>query len=564
LPTQLLKLLNTKLPGILQLCVLLTVWSAISGTGLLGMPSVVFADDTIAESAAIEAFEDEVIKDEESIEAFEEDSSEDAESLEDFDEGSSEEDSSEFDEDWDEGFDEDWDDEFDEDEESVSSSSPFTWRFESAFKNIIQTDRELYFEDAWKKNEISALFEFTYGDSDDYLFSVTGLYFFPTFINDTIGDDYVYSSSSKTYRNLRISSSSSEVIFREFYYNWSRDKYRVRIGNQIFGWGTADFINSTSYFNPSDFRELLFKDEDQVALGVPSVSSLFFFENFTVETVFVPIHTAAAFPETGNYWSVKMVEDSYPLIFGDENPMEANSKNFGYGARAASTWEGMDFSFSGYHGPDNEPVILPLSTVLIENQTVSLLVEPQYFIVDYLGFDFAFTYEDFVFQVEAAYSPNKSGFIQQDMDRPQDLTFPFDTRKTDYLSYSVGFNYFIPLQKLLPGHAGESLFTMEWFQAQYFEDDIERPQITNFLTCRFQDAYFDDRVSISMTGILETRNNGVILWPQIGYDFQNGFKVEFGYTAIDGQGEGDYQKDSIFYYYKDNDFITVNLRYAFP
>jgi hypothetical protein len=458
----------------------------------------------------------------------------------------------------------DWDDDFDEGEEGASPASTFTWRFESAFKNIIQTDRELHFEDAWKKNEISALFEFQYGSSDDYLFSVTGLYFFPTFINDTIGDDYVYSSSSKTYRNLRISSESSEVIFRELYYNWSREKFRVRVGNQIFGWGTADFINSTSYFNPSDFRELLFKDQDQVALGVPSVSSLFFFEKFTVETVFVPIHTATVFPETGNYWSVKMVEDSYPLIFGDANPMETNSKNFGYGARAASTWQGMDFSFSGYHGPDNEPVILPFGTVLIENQTVSVLVEPQYFIVDYFGFDCVFTYEDFVFQVEAAYSPNKSGFIKQDTSKPQDLTFPYDTRKTDYLAYSLGLNYFIPMQKLLPGHAGESLFTIEWFQAQHFDDDIQRPQITDFLTCRYQDAFFDDRVSISMTGIIETRNGGVILWPQIGYDFQNGFKAEFGYTAIDGHGEGDYEKDSIFYYYKDNDFITVNLRYAFP
>ena len=549
-----LRLIFIKVIGILKPFLLIIAICAVLGTGLLQMPSVVFADDAIAESGVYEEL------DADSTEEFEEDSIEGPESFEAFEEDAGEEDSGEED-DWE--LEDDWDDEFDEEGENASLS-PFTWRFESVFKNIIQTDREKRLEDAWEKNEISALFEFQYGNSDDYLFSLTGLYFFPTFINDTIGDDYEYSSSSKTYRNLRISSASSEIIFRELYYNWSREKFRVRIGNQIFGWGTADFINSTSYFNPSDFRELLFKDEDQVALGVPAISGLFFFEAFTVETVFVPIHTAAAFPETGNYWAVKMVEDSYPLIFGDANPMDAVSKNFGYGVRIASTYEGVDFSFSGYHGPDNEPVLLPSSTVLIENQTVSILIDPQYFIVDYAGFDFAFTYEDFVFQVEAAYSPNKSGFIKQDTSQPQDLIFPYDTRKTDYLSYSVGFNYFIPLQKLLPGHAGESLFTIEWFQAQYFDDDIERPQITDFLTCRFQDAYFDDRVSISMTGILETRNGGVIFWPQIGYDFQNGFDVEVGYVAIAGDGEGDYQKDSLFYYYKDNDFIMVTVKYAFP
>jgi len=462
-------------------------------------------------------------------------------------------------------FEEDWEASVDSGKKAEEPpGSAFTWRMEAAFENIIQTDREKHLEDAWKKNEVSALFEFQYGTADDYLFSLTGLYFFPTFLNDTIGDDYQYSSESNTCRNLRISGESSEVIFRELYYNVTRKKFRLRAGNQIYGWGTADFINATSYFNPSDFRELLFKDEDQVALGVPSVSGLFFLKGFTVETVFVPVHTASPYPDTGNFWAVKEVEGSYPLIFGDDDPMDANSKNFGYGARLAATREGVDFSFSGYHGPDHSPVLVPFSTVLIENQPVSILVQPEYFIVDYLGADASFARGDFTFQAEAAYSPNKSSFVKQDTTRPQDLTFPYDTEKTDYLAYSLGFNYFIPLQKILPGHAGESLFIMEWYQAQYFDDAVERPQITDFLTCRFQDTYLDDRISLSMTAIFETRNTGVILWPKIGYDFQNGFKVEAGYVSIDGHDEGDYRKDSIFSYYDDNDFIMVNVRYAFP
>lgn len=544
----------------MRLLILITVGCVISGAGLSVVPSFAFADEVVVESDPFADFDDESDQDfgQDFDNEFDNEFDNDFDEFEDGDEALASASEEDF------GFDEDWDAAFDDNESSAASTPAFTWRFESAFENIIHTDRKRHFKDAWEKNEISALFEFQYGDADDYLFSQTGLYFFPTFISDTAGEEYVYSSESKTYRNLRISSDASEVIFRELYYNWSRKKFRVRVGNQIIGWGTADFLNSTSYFNPSDLRELLFKDEDQVALGVPSVSGLFFLKGFTVETVFVPVHTAAVFPETGNFWAVKKVEDEYPVIFGDANPMDANSKNFGYGARLASTYKGIDFSFSGYHGPDKDPVLLPSGTVLIENQTVSVLVQPEYFIVDYVGFDSAFTYEDFVFQVEAAYSPNKSGFVRQDTTRPQDLTFPYDTRKTDYLSYSIGVNYFIPLRKLLPGHAGESLFTLEWYQAGYFDDDIEEPQITDFLTCRFQDTYFGDRISVSMTGIVETRNNGVVLWPQIGYDFLNGFAVEVGYVAIDGHGEGDYQKDSIFYYYKDNDFIMVNIRYAFP
>jgi len=244
--------------------------------------------------------------------------------------------------------------------------------------------------------------------------------------------------------------------------------------------------------------------------------------------------------------------------------MASNSENFGYGARIASTYQGIDFSFSGYHGPDNDSVLVPLRTVLEENQIVSVLAQSQYFIVDYVGFDFSMSYSDFVFQIEAAYSPNKSGFINQDTDQPQEMEFPFKTEKTDYLAYSIGFNYFFPLQKYLDGHAGETLFTFEWYQAQYFKDYINPPLITDFFTARFQDSYFDDRIKVSLTGIIETRNGGRILWPQIGYDFLNGFEIELGYIDINGHGEANINEDSLFYYFKDNDFIMVNFRYAYP
>jgi len=460
-------------------------------------------------------------------------------------------------------FDEDWEDGLSEESEVSDSSSTFTWRLETAFRNYVSTIQELPFEEAYKKGEFFFRLEMQYGDSNDYLFSLTDLYFYPTFINDTIGEDLPYSQETETYRGLRISSESVELNFRELYYNWTRSKFRVRAGNQLFSWGTADFLNPTSYFNPMDLRELLFKDQEEIRFGVPSLSGLIFFESFTFEAVFVPVHVEAALPSTDHFWAVKTIEGSYPVVFGESESMDVNSRNFGYGARTGSTYRGIDFSLSGYHGPDNQPLLVPYNTLLIPNQAVAVVVQPQYFIADFIGFDFSFSYDDFVLQFEAAFSPNKTGFVKQDTDQPQDITFPFDTRETDSLSYSVGLNYFIPLQKLIPEHGGESLFTVEWHQSQYFDDDINPPQIRDLLTCRFQDTYFDERVSLSLTGIFEFRRNGTILWPQLGYDFLNGFKVEAGYIDISGHGEGDINDDSIFYYFRDNDFVMVNFLYAF-
>lgn len=448
---------------------------------------------------------------------------------------------------------------------SVTDDSPdLTWSVDAAFENFFNTREDLDFEDAWKKQEVATHLDVKYGSSDRYLKTVTDLYFFPTFLNDDIGDDYSYSPESRTYRNLRISTEDSEVIFREFYYNWLFDNYRLRIGNQVYAWGTADGLNSTAYLNPVDLRELLLKDEDEFRLGVPSASGMIFFSDFTLQLVFVPIHTAAAIPSTGHFWSVKEVDGQYPVYWDRPEPMDIEAENFGYAARLSSTWKGVDFSVSGYHGPDNDMTLLPTRTVLIPGRSIGIEVEPRSYVVDYVGADFSAPCGDLVFNAEAAYSPNKHGIVEQNTDQPQTLDFPYDTRETDYLSYSVGFNYFIPLQKLIPGHAGDSLFTLEWYQAAYFDDAIEEPNITDLLSFQFQDSYFDKKVKVWLTTIFETRRGGVIVWPRLGYDFQNGFEAELGWVGINGKGEGDYDEDALFYYYRDNDLITFELSYAFP
>ncbi len=459
-------------------------------------------------------------------------------------------------------FEEDWS--MDDDFSMGEDASNFTWRTELAFENLFNTRREEDFDDAYKKNEISARFEFTYGTSRTFLKSITDVYVMPTFINGDIGDDYVYSEDTDLKRNLRVTGRESEINFRELYFNYPLGNGHIRAGNQIYAWGTADFVNATAYINPRDLRELLFIDEDHLKLGVPSVSGMVFFDRFTLELVWVPVHVAAAIPPTGNFWSVREVDNDYPVFFDESKPVAATAEHFGYSARISSSYKGMDFSFSGYHGPDTEPLFRPVSTVLVPNEPVGVRVRPYYDVVNYVGFDFSTTRGDFVFQAEGAYSPNKSGYVDPDGDNPIDIDFPLPVERSDYFAYSIGFNYFIPMHQLLPGHAGDSLFTMEWFQAEFLDRDLNEPVLSHVLTTRYQDEFFDKRIHVSLTGIFELRDGGVIFWPQLAYDFQNGFKLELDYAAIDGEGKGDFDEDATFYYYRKNDFIMVTLRYAYP
>jgi len=224
----------------------------------------------------------------------------------------------------------------------------------------------------------------------------------------------------------------------------------------------------------------------------------------------------------------------------------------------------MDISLSAYHGPDTQPVIRPYHTDLTPGKPVGIVVRPEYHIVDYIGADFSMTRGDFVISGETAVSPDKTGTLKQDTSDAVNIVFPYPLKRSPYFSYSLGFNYFIPMEKFIPGHSGDALFTMEWFQARYTDPDISAPEITDILTTRFQDDYLDGRIHLSLTGIFETRRGGAILWPQVGYDFKNGYKLECGYASISGSGNDTFESDSLLRYFKDNDFIQVTLRYAYP
>ena len=461
-------------------------------------------------------------------------------------------------------FDENWSMDVAPQEQGSAAARKLTWRVSAAFKNLINARRSREFQDAWEKDEIAVRLECKYGTTERYLNAITDAFFYPTFISDTVGDEYIYSDKTRIARNGTISSRKGELVFRELYYNYTVGKSRYRLGNQIYAWGTADFMNSTAYINPQDLRELIFKEQNQIKMGVPSVSGMFFFNRFTMELVWIPIHTAARLPETGNFWAAKTVEGHYPLYFGEPAPMDANSENFGYAARLATSFSGIDMSISGYHGPDREPVLLPYQTVITPGEPLGVMVRPEYHRVDFIGGDFSMSRGDLVVQAEAAYSPDKSGFIKQDTQYADRIIFPFSTKRSGYYSYSAGFNYFIPMHRFIRGHTGDALFTLEWYQARYTDGNINSPLLTDLLTCRYQDDFFDKRLHFSVTSVFETRRGGLIFWPAVEWDLQNGFKIEFAYAAITGQGRGEWENDSVFYYFRNNDFIMVNLRYAYP
>ncbi len=452
---------------------------------------------------------------------------------------------------------------FASEENDPYESRTFTIEGFIELENFLNTYEDQDFEDANVKNEIRTRLEITYGTDTLFLYAVPNIYLASGLLGDDFSKTYDYSDETKTYRNLRFSASSHEVLLSELYLNYTHDKFRMRVGNQIYGWGTADFFNPTSYFNPYDMREILYKDEDEYKAGVPSVSGMIFLNNFTLELVYVPIHIPEVLTPKNNFWSFNIDNYQLPIVFGETDELDREASNDGFGARLSTSIKSADVSFSCYHGPDKDTLFLPFQTHLVQNNPVAVLVTPQYYVIDAAGIDFSMSMDAFVLQFETAYFSNKRGVEEQTFNELGDISFPYKVRKSDYISYTIGFTYFIPLYNFIEGHEGETILALEWFQAHYFEDNLSKPILTDLIFFRFQDSFFSNHLYLTFTGIFDTEKQGYSIWPKIGYDFQNGFSVELSYAEIAGESDEENTTESIFYYFRNNDVLMLRLKYAF-
>ncbi len=451
-----------------------------------------------------------------------------------------------------------------ESREGERCGAELSWNGFVEFESFVNTGMGQNFRNANMKNEIRNRLEIKYGTENVYLFTASNMYLFQTYLNDHAQETYAYSQDWNVSRNLRISSQEAELCFDELYLNYGMGNFRLRMGNQIYGWGTADAFNPTSYFNPSDMREMIFREDDENKAGVPSLSGMFFLGDYTLEAVFVPVHIPMIMPPEGNFWSLPVSDSDFEsVIFDEPEELDANISNCGYGLRLSTSAGGVDISLSGYRGPDKDPLLIPDEILYMSGMPVGIRVKQRSSVVSMLGVDLSSVIGDFVVQFEAAYSPDKAGIVEPDLNNLASLTFPLEVDRYHYISYATGFNYFIPMDRIIEGHTGDAVFTFEWFQSKYLEDGVYSTAITDIISCKFQDSYLDGRIKMTVKALFDTQHGGKIFWPEVEYDFQNGLSFALAYAGIRGDKGSTLESDSIFSYYSDNDLLMAKIRYEY-
>ena len=430
-------------------------------------------------------------------------------------------------------------------------------------RNAFQVKQDQSLQDNIIKNELRATMRLKYGSGDFGLFARPDLKLSSDFFDEGADGKFTYSSETRQGRNGMLSARTYELAFNELYVSKSFDGFRVRAGNQIYSWGTSDVFSPTSYFNPSDYREFILKSQEESRLGVPSVSSVIFGNGYTVELVVAPYHVPPLLPAAGDYWQFNADNFKLPVVLQTGEPLDKSPGHASYGARLASSIAGADTSVSIFHGVDKDPLYVPVGSLLMPGKPVALSVEPQYKTMNALGVDFSKALDKFVFHLEGAYVPDKAATEKQPVNDVNTMEFPFTVKRVPFHAYTAGFNYFVPLNKLIEGHEGETVFTTEWYQAGYDTNTVFSPLLSNLLVFRFQDTYFEGRLGASITQVADTRYGGRLLWPEMSYRFESGMSLSLSYTQVSASPPKQNEVASAFYYYRGHNVASFGAKYDF-
>jgi len=201
--------------------------------------------------------------------------------------------------------------------------------------------------------------------------------------------------------------------FREAYLEWRTGRWDIRVGEQIFAWGTADGYNPTDNLNPRDYLDLVNNEK----IPVFALSATYHFSEATsLELVLIPLFTPSRFDGEESRWSFFPPE---PYVrFERERPGDSLS-NMQFALRAKTSFEGWDFSLSYYDGYNHIGRPTLICDLLGRPERIRL----HYDRVRTLGFDFATTWRGVGIHGELAH------------------TWTQGDRDDSYLQYVLGIDY---------------------------------------------------------------------------------------------------------------------------
>ncbi len=404
--------------------------------------------------------------------------------------------------------------------------------------------------------------------TDDWRWrSVSLLQIDGSYVDKDWAQGYRYCSDNRRFLNLTVCGEHYELSFPELYLEHDVAGIKVRAGNQLIKWGTANFVSPTSYFGPKQMRNGFDLNPDATQ-GVPVLNLEKRYVGWKWNVVVAPFHVPGNVPQRGEFWYPETASATMTPVLEQPATLATSIANVGKGLRLTSFWNDTDISVSAYNGPDRDAVFQPMRAILVPSAPLLIEITPSYHNVTYYGTDFSRPIGDLTLNLEAAYSPNKTSL------RPlgagsdfSNYNFPGDTASVPFVAYTLGFSYLLPVKGLWAAFSGKTALVVEWYDAKYLSRSYSDPQQSGMFTWVINNTWRDGAINLNLIGVIDTKHADSQMDQLMAtYQFDEGLELEAAVSLIQAPQQDATEitkQESIFSVFRDKDFARFGVKFHF-
>ena len=337
----------------------------------------------------------------------------------------------------------------------------------------------------------------------------------------------------------------------------SHEKWLLQVGNQLFGWGSADSINPMAVFNPPDLRLGFIGDKETKSAPIPAAKFALIADGSTLNFVYAPWRRAPLTPSNGQNWYVKA--DNFDFN-ANLQPTERVSGNGSLAIKYDRTIPDGDISLLYYKGADYDVTGI-INGLLVENNQ-PLVLDVIQVVPDKtsVGASYTQTFGKWVMKAESLYTLNKQVLPSIDANKIQDQTFPIGLRTTPAYQITAGFNYFSAIRDFFGIPLGDTVFTAEYYKSRFLAKETTRPFVSDLLLTNIRTSFLDDRLETLMSYVVDMGANGSSFIGKLTYAGES-LRHSLSYSSFDGRKSSSNEIGSLFYYWRANDHISYEISY---
>ena len=209
----------------------------------------------------------------------------------------------------------------------------------------------------------------------------------PFFMAESIDNRHSFSVSLF----CRLSASDprrSHFDVREAFYRYEKNNWSVSLGSKKVFWGVTELAHLVDIVNQTDFLEG-FDGEEKLGQPMLQITTSQSFGNF--EAYYLPFSRRLSFPSRFGRYRFPVVLETNDIPFRNEQEQWYPS----FAARWYKTLAGFDLGISAFHGTSREPLYLGFNPISG--------LDLSYPIINQLGLDVQYLFENWLFKTEAIY-----------------------------------------------------------------------------------------------------------------------------------------------------------------